>query len=54
LNGAEIARIEWVRSGCVSLHTLSAKIDYSSILAHTIYGLLGVKVWVFYSKNEKL
>jgi small subunit ribosomal protein S3 len=53
LNGAEIARIEWVRSGCVSLHTLSASIDYSSILAHTIYGLLGIKVWIFYSKDEK-
>jgi small subunit ribosomal protein S3 len=47
LNGAEIARIEWVRSGSVSLHTLSAKIDYSYLIAHTIYGLLGVKVWIF-------
>lgn len=50
LNGAEIARIEWVRSGCISLHTLSAKIDYSYIIARTIYGLLGVKVWIFYLK----
>jgi small subunit ribosomal protein S3 len=49
LNGIEIARIEWVRSGCVSLHTLSANIDYAYIIARTIYGLLGVKVWIFRS-----
>jgi small subunit ribosomal protein S3 len=48
LNGAEIARMEWTRSGCVSLHTLSAKIDYAYLIARTIYGLLGVKVWIFY------
>jgi small subunit ribosomal protein S3 len=47
LNGAEIARIEWVRKGCVSLHTLSVNIDYAYIIARTIYGLFGVKVWVF-------
>lgn len=49
LNGIEIARIEWVKTGCVSLHTLSANIDYACITARTIYGLLGVKVWIFRS-----
>jgi small subunit ribosomal protein S3 len=47
LNGAEIARTEWLRIGRVPLQTLSADIDYSCKRAHTIYGLLGVKVWVF-------
>jgi small subunit ribosomal protein S3 len=54
LNGAEIARIEWTRSGCVSLHTLSAKIDYAYIIARTIYGLLGVKVWIFRSNIKTI
>jgi small subunit ribosomal protein S3 len=47
LNGVEIARTEWVRSGRVPLHTFSANLDYASKTARTIYGLLGVKVWVF-------
>jgi small subunit ribosomal protein S3 len=47
LNGAEIARTEWVREGRVPLHTLRADIDYSYRTAKTIYGILGVKVWVF-------
>ncbi len=47
LNGAEIARSEWARQGRVPLHTLRAKIDYASDTAKTIYGLLGIKVWVF-------
>lgn len=47
LNGAEIARTEWVREGRVPLHTLRADIDYSYRTASTIYGILGVKVWVF-------
>jgi ribosomal protein S3 len=47
LNGAEIARSEWVREGRVPLHTLNAKIDYYNHRAHTIYGILGIKVWVF-------
>lgn len=47
LNGAEIARTEWVREGRVPLQTLRANIDYSYKTARTIYGLLGVKVWVF-------
>ena len=47
LNGAEIARSEWIREGRVPLHTLRADIDYSYCRAQTIYGVLGVKVWIF-------
>ncbi len=47
LNGAEIARTEWVREGRVPLHTLRADIDYACCTAKTIYGILGIKVWVF-------
>lgn len=46
LNGAEIARSEWVRMGSVPLHTLRADIDYSLAEAKTTYGIIGVKVWV--------
>ena len=47
LNGAEIARTEWVREGRVPLQTLKADIDYVSKNALTIYGLLGIKIWIF-------
>ena len=47
LNGAEIARSERIHKGQVPLHTLRAKMEYDSRTARTIYGLLGVKVWVF-------
>lgn len=47
LNGAEIARSEWIREGAVPLHTLDAYIDYSFQRALTIYGILGIKVWIF-------
>lgn len=47
LNGAEIARSERIHKGQVPLHTLRAKIEYNYRTATTIYGLLGVKVWVF-------
>jgi small subunit ribosomal protein S3 len=47
LNGAEIARTEWVREGRVPLQTLRADVDYSTRIATTIYGVLGIKVWVF-------
>jgi small subunit ribosomal protein S3 len=46
LNGAEIARSEWVRIGSVPLHTLRADIDYALAEAHTTYGIIGVKVWI--------
>jgi len=47
LNGAEIARSEWYREGRVPLHTLRADIDYGLAEAHTTYGVIGVKVWIF-------
>jgi len=47
LGGAEIARTEWYREGRVPLHTLRADIDYSTYEAHTTYGVIGVKVWIF-------
>ena len=52
LNGAEIARTEWVREGRVPLQTLRANIDYSYKVAQTTYGILGIKIWLF--KNEIL
>nr|AYC65755.1 ribosomal protein S3 [Udotea sp. TZ0819] len=48
LNGAEIARREWRREGALPLQTLNANVDYIYKQAHTIYGILGIKVWVFY------
>jgi len=50
LNGAEIARSEWVREGRVPLQTLRADIDYATREANTIYGVLGIKVWLFRSE----
>ena len=47
LNGAEIARSEWVREGRVPLQTLRADIDYATKEANTIYGVLGIKIWLF-------
>ena len=47
LGGAEIARSEWYREGRVPLHTLRADIDYATAEAHTTYGVIGVKVWIF-------
>ena len=47
LNGAEMARSEWIREGRVPLQTLRADIDYATKEAHTIYGILGIKVWLF-------
>ena len=47
LNGAEIARSEWYHEGRVPLHTLRADIDYGLAEAHTTYGVIGVKVWIF-------
>jgi small subunit ribosomal protein S3 len=50
LNGAEIARSEWIREGRVPLQTLRADIDYATQEANTIYGVLGIKVWLFKSE----
>ena len=47
LNGAEIARTETLTEGKIPLHTIRADIDYSRGAAHTIYGSVGVKVWIY-------
>ena len=47
LNGIEIARTEWYREGRVPLHTLRADLDYATSEAHTTYGIIGIKVWIF-------
>jgi small subunit ribosomal protein S3 len=49
LNGAEMARTEWIREGRVPLQTLRADIDATQE-ANTIYGVLGIKVWLFKSE----
>lgn len=57
LNGAEIARTESLAHGKVPLHNLRADIDFASVAAHTIFGAIGVKVWInrgemFHKKEE--
>jgi small subunit ribosomal protein S3 len=47
LNGAEIARSEWYLQGQLPLHTLRADIDYGVSEAHTTYGVIGVKAWLY-------
>ena len=47
LNGAEIARSESLSVGTIPLHTLRADIDYSRGVAHTTYGVIGIKVWIY-------
>ncbi len=57
LGGAEMARTEWHKDGRVPLHTLRSDIDYGFAEAHTTFGIIGVKVWVFngeiYDKAQK-
>jgi small subunit ribosomal protein S3 len=57
LNGAEIARRETLTEGMIPLHTLRADIDYSRDAANTIYGKIGVKVWIYkgevFEKDQK-
>lgn len=47
LNGAEIARTETLSQGRLPLHTLRANIDYSRGIAQTVYGVIGIKVWIY-------
>lgn len=47
INGADIARKEWCKEGRIPLHTFKADIDYGFAESHTVYGLIGVKVWVY-------
>nr|QJQ78296.1 ribosomal protein S3 [Glycyrrhizopsis flavescens]QJQ79922.1 ribosomal protein S3 [Glycyrrhizopsis flavescens] len=51
IDGKEIARVEWFREGRVPLQTIRAKIDYCSYPVRTIYGVLGIKVWIFLNKE---
>ena len=57
IGGAEIARREWLASGRLPLHTLRANIDFARAEAHTTYGLIGVKVWIYkgqvFEKDKK-
>lgn len=47
LNGSEMARTEWLRKGNLPLQTIRANIDYAQENANTIYGVIGVKVWIY-------
>nr|WAN79387.1 ribosomal protein S3 [Paphiopedilum tigrinum] len=51
IDGKEIARVEWIREGRVPLQTIRAKIDHSSHTIRTIYGVLGIKIWVFVNQE---
>jgi small subunit ribosomal protein S3 len=53
LSGADIARTEWYKEGRVPLHTLRAIVDYATAQANTIYGLIGVKVWMYKCEQIK-
>jgi len=56
VGGAEMARSEMYKEGRIPLHTLRADIDYALVEAHTTYGRIGIKVWIFkgeiYGKPE--
>nr|YP_010294539.1 ribosomal protein S3 [Xyris indica]ULQ68361.1 ribosomal protein S3 [Xyris indica]ULQ68441.1 ribosomal protein S3 [Xyris indica]ULQ68678.1 ribosomal protein S3 [Xyris indica] len=47
LGGQEIARVEYFREGRIPLQTIRAKIDYCSYTIQTVYGVLGIKIWIF-------
>lgn len=47
LGGAEIARTEWLREGRIPLHTLRADIEFGFYEAKTVFGIIGVKVWIY-------
>ncbi len=47
LNGAEIARTETIAQGSIPLHNLRADIDFARVRATTVYGVIGVKVWIY-------
>jgi len=58
LNGAEIARKETFKEGNIPTQTIRSNIDYTTVRAETIYGTIGLKVWIYkgdiYKKNKKL
>nr|QVV41426.1 ribosomal protein S3 [Bridelia tomentosa] len=47
LYGKEMARVDWIREGRVPLQTIRAKIDYCSYTVRTLYGIFGIKIWLF-------
>lgn len=47
LGGKDIARVDWIRKGRVPLQTIRAKIDYCAYTIRTIYGIFGIKIWIF-------
>ena len=51
LGGAEIARVEKYAEGRVPLHTLRADIDYATAIAKTVYGSIGIKVWIMHGEK---
>nr|YP_010516317.1 ribosomal protein S3 [Striga asiatica]YP_010516351.1 ribosomal protein S3 [Striga asiatica]UXL88477.1 ribosomal protein S3 [Striga asiatica]UXL88511.1 ribosomal protein S3 [Striga asiatica] len=53
IGGKEIARVVWIREGRVPLQTIRAKIDYCSYPVRTIFGVLGIKIWIFIDKEEE-
>ena len=52
LNGAEIARSEWYLHGQLPLHTLRADVDYGFHEAHTTFGQIGVKTWIYRGESD--
>jgi len=54
LGGAEISRAEWYSEDSVPLHTLRANIDYGTAEGYTVYGIIGVKVWVYHGETQTL
>nr|WGM75891.1 ribosomal protein S3 [Calyptronoma rivalis] len=52
IDGKEIARVEWIREGRVPLQTIRAKIDHCSYTIRTIYGVLGIKIWIFVNEEK--
>ena len=47
LNGAEIASSQFYSEGSIPLHTIRADVDYGTADAHTTFGVIGVKVWIY-------
>ncbi|CAH9120539.1 unnamed protein product [Cuscuta europaea] len=52
LDGKEIARVEWIREGRIPRQTIQAKIDYCCYSVRTIYGVLGIKIWIFFDQAQ--
>lgn len=52
LNGSEMARREKVSNGSIPLHTIRANIEFGQALAHTTYGVIGVKVWIYKEQSK--